>query len=214
MEYGYHEADRFRWALNSFLRCIKEVIQMATMEMQHAPELNSWLKQQKEELHKDELVGYLFKQRDLIVHRSMLKPASEGMVGLTKGRGLKLGIGMPIDPLEDSEQAILRYIDHAAREEDFLGILYTEDGYGEYTCVERSWRMEPFPEKELTELAAEAWDKVANLVHSLASRLGAKVSDLKFELSNANSVRIRVFEPDFIKENLEAAKEFHAKNTT
>lgn len=214
MEYSYHEADQFRWALNSFLRCIKEVIQIATMELQQEAEIASWLKNQRKELQNDQLIQYLFKQRDLVVHQSMLKPKSNGTVGFTKGRGIKLGIGLPIDPLQDSEVAILRYIDHAARETDFLGILYTDDGYGEYTCVERIWKMDQFPDSELTELASEAWHKVAALVYGAAEKLGAKIKEPSFELSHPNHVRIKIFEPDFVKKELESAKEFYASKET
>ncbi|WP_429183127.1 hypothetical protein [Aeromonas rivipollensis] len=73
MEYSYHEADQFRWALNSFLRCIKEVIQIATMELQQEAEIASWLKSQRKGLQNDQLIQYLFKQRDLVVHQSMLR---------------------------------------------------------------------------------------------------------------------------------------------
>lgn len=214
MEYSYHEADKFRWSLNSFLRCIKEVTQMATMELQQEPDIASWLKEQKSVLHQDNLISYLFKQRDLVVHRSMLKPGSSGTVGFTKGRGIKLGIGFQIDPLQDSEVAILRYIDHAARKTDFLGILYTDDDFGEYTCVQRIWKMEPFPDSELTELALEAWNKVACLIYGAAEKLGAKVKEPKFELSHKHAVRIKVFEPEFVKTHLEQAQEHYANEKT
>lgn len=45
----------------------------------------------------------------------MLKPASSGSVGFTRGRGMKLGLGLPIDPLSDSKEAIKRYIYTAAK---------------------------------------------------------------------------------------------------
>lgn len=34
MEHFYHEADAFRWSLNSFLRALKEVPQLLQMELQ------------------------------------------------------------------------------------------------------------------------------------------------------------------------------------
>ncbi|HEY9826481.1 MAG TPA: hypothetical protein V6D19_13630, partial [Stenomitos sp.] len=88
MEEHYHKANRFRWSLNSFLRTIKEVLQLVTMEVQHHLEVASWLKEERKRLSEEPLIALMFKQRDVVVHRSMLKPASKGMVGFTRGRGL------------------------------------------------------------------------------------------------------------------------------
>ena len=215
MEENYHYADRFRWSLNSFLRTLKEVQQILTMELQQNKDASSWLKVRREELSSDGLLSFLFKQRDIVVHKQMLKPASSGTVGFTKGRGIKLGLGMPIDPLDDSEVAILKYIWFAAKDTDFMGILYTEeDGSGEYTCVERVWRLGAFPEREVTELAVEAWEKVASLATGAAERLGAAVSAPSFKLRNANGVRIKIFPPEFVKANLASAKAAHSASAT
>jgi hypothetical protein len=215
MEDNYHYADRFRWSLNSFLRTLKEVQQILTMELQQNKEASDWLKVRREELSTDGLLSFLFKQRDIVVHKQMLKPASSGSVGFTKGRGMKLGLGMPIDPLEDSEVAILKYIWFAAKDLDFMGILYAEeDGSGEYTCVERVWRLDTFPEREVTELAVEAWKMVASLATGAAEKLGAAVSAPSFELRNANRVRIKIFPPEFVKTNLESAKTAHRESAT
>ncbi len=207
MEQHYHRADCFRWSLNSFLRSLKEVVQLLTMDVQGKPEIVKWLRAEKEKLNDEPLIAFLFKQRDIIVHRAMLKPASKGTVGFTRGRGLKLGLGMPIDPLADSETAILRYIHIAAKDKDFLGILYTEeDGGGEYTCVQREWRMDQFPDTELTELAAQAWERVAKLTLDTATKLGASVIEPNFELQNPDRVQFEIYRPDWVKEQLETAK--------
>ncbi|MBS4726518.1 hypothetical protein [Aeromonas veronii] len=207
MEQHYHRADYFRWSLNSFLRSLKEVVQLLTMDVQGNSEIVIWLREEKEKLNEEPLIAFLFKQRDIVVHRAMLKPASKGTVGFTRGRGLKLGLGMPIDPLADSEDAILRYIRFAAKDKDFLGILYTEeDGCGEYTCVQREWRMEQCPDTELTELAAQAWERVAKLTLNTATKLGASVIEPKFELQNPNRVQFEIYRPEWVKEQLEKAK--------
>lgn len=207
MEEHYHQADRFRWSLNSFLRTIKEVLQLVTMEVQQHREVSAWLRGEKKKLSQEPLIDFLFKQRDMVVHKSMLKPASKGTVGFTRGRGLKLGLGIPIDPLADSEDAILRYIHIAAKDKDFLGILYTEeDGGGEYTCVQREWRLDRFPDQELTQLAAQAWERVAKITLEAATKLGATVIDPKFELRNPNQVQFEIYPPEWVKEQLAAAK--------
>lgn len=210
MEEHYHQADQYRWSLNSFLRALKEVLQLVTMEVQHHEELREWYKEERKSISQDPIVGFLFKQRDIVVHKARLKPASKGTVGFTKGRGIKLGIGMPINPLEDSETAMLHYIWYAAKESDFLGILYTEeDGGGEYSCVEREWRMDEFPDEEIIDLAARAWEKVAAVLGSVGSKLGAQVKAPALKLHNPNMVRVQVYNPEWIRENLEQAKAYY-----
>jgi hypothetical protein len=207
MEQHYHRADFFRWSLNSFLRSLKEVVQLLTTDVQSNAGVVKWLREEKENLRDEPLIGFLFKQRDIVVHQKMLKPASSGTIGFTRGKGLKLGLGIAIDPLDDSENAILRYIHAAAKDADFLGIHYTEeDGGGEYTCVQREWRMEQFNDTELTKLAAQAWDRVAKLTLNTATRLGASVVEPKFELQNPNKVQLEIYRPEWVKEKLEGAK--------
>src|SRR5690625_1888961 len=102
------------------------------MEVQGDKNLSKLVADKKSELSNDPLIGFLYKQRDVVVHKSMLKPASSGSVGFTRSRGMKHGLGLPIDPLSDSEEGIKKYIYHVAKDIDFLGILYTEeDGGGE-----------------------------------------------------------------------------------
>jgi hypothetical protein len=215
MEEHYHKADRFRWSLNSFLRTLKEVLQLVTMEVQQHREVTNWLSSEKKKLSEEPLIEFLFKQRDIVVHKSMLKPASKGTVGFTRGRGLKLGLGMPIDPLADSEDAILKYIHFAAKDCDFLGILYTEeDGGGEYTCVQREWRLDRFPDQELTHLASQAWESVAKLTLEAAEKLGAEVIDPKFELQNPNHVQFEIYRPDWVKDRLTEAQARLVRNKT
>lgn len=207
MEEHYHQADQFRWSLNSFLRAVKEVLQVLTMEVQGRKGVREWLKDEKTKLRDDPLIAFVYKQRDAIVHKTMLKPASKGMVGFTRGRGLKLGIGVAIDPLEDSESAVLRYIYFAAKDKDFLGLLYMEDDEsGEYTCVQREWRLDKFPDKEITELAAEAWERVARVTLEAATRLGATVIAPEFKLGNPNHVQFEIYRPEWVKEQFERAK--------
>jgi hypothetical protein len=40
----------------------------------------------------------------------MLLPDSRAIVGITEGRGMKLGMGFPINPLDDSDVGIRRYL--------------------------------------------------------------------------------------------------------
>ena len=183
--------------------------------MQGNKKLLKLVADKKVELSKDPMIEFLYKQRNIVVHKSMLKPASSGVIGFTRGHGMKLGLGLPIDPLSDSEEGIKRYIYFAAKERDFLGILYTEDDdCGEYTCVQREWKLEQFPEDEVTKLAATAWEKVAQSFFDVAGEMGAQLIKPVFELANPNHVQFEIDKPEWVKEQLEQAKFWIAENQT
>lgn len=214
MEQNYHEADKFRWSLNSFLRALQEVLQLVSMEIQSKPDIVRWFREHRAALDSDPLIALFFKRRNMVVHKSMLKPSSKGSVGYTRGRGLKIGLSMPIDPMVDSQVAILRYIGHVAKTDfDFLGILYTkDDGGGEYTCVQREWRLKDFPDQEVTQLCAQAWERVAGLTLATAQKMGANVIIRKFELGNPHSVQFEIYRPEWVNEQLSIAKVRHAES--
>lgn len=210
MEANYHYSDKFRWSLNSFLRTLVEIPQILQMQIQNNKEVNDWFRKERSYLFQnDELIGFCKDKRNDIVHKEMLIPNSQVAVGFTRGKGLKLGMSWPANPSEDSEMAILKYINFSINDEngDFLGILYQEDdGSGEYTCVERIWRLDKFPNSELTELAASAWNKVADLLQQTAKKLNAELVDLEFELESIYNVRYQIYPPSWIKEQIELAK--------
>src|SRR4029078_2526091 len=103
MENYYHFSSQFRWHLNAFLKALKEVPQLLQMELQNEPGFAKWFREQREQLAQDPLIAHLFDQRDMIVHRDMLVPQSRCAVGVTEFRGMKLGVGFNINPLEDSD---------------------------------------------------------------------------------------------------------------
>lgn len=207
MEEKYHNADQFRWSLNSFLRSLKEVLKIVEHELQGNKEIVDWLRVERSRLYEDPLLSFLFKQRDIVVHKNMLKPASKGSIGFSRGKGMKIALGIPIDPLDDSDMAIMKYINFAARQGDVIGILYMEDdGGGEYTCVQREWRLKKFPDTELTKLAAEAWERLAKFIFQTAKRLGAQLVEMVFDLGDRDLVQIEMYRPEWIKKEFEKAK--------
>lgn len=207
MQTYYHHADQFRWSLNSFLRSFKEIIQILTMELQVATEHLEWFKAEKALLNQDPIVDYLHKQRDISVHRSMLKPASKGVVGFARGKVLKLGMQIPIDPLANSESAILDYIEIAARKKDMLGILYEEeDGSGEYTCVKREWHFPNYPDVDISSLACQAWQRTASLIFRTGEKLGAAIVEPELVAQPLEDIQIMLFDPKWIKAKLAQAR--------
>ena len=204
MKMHYHSADSFRWSLNCFLRSLKEVAQIILMEIQDNPDARSLFKTIKTNLNDDELISFLFKQRDIIVHKQMLKPNSSAFVGFTKGRGLKLGFKFPLNPLEDSEIGIKKYIHFLikSKEKDFFGFLYMDpdDDCGEYSCVQREWKLEEFPDTEIIDLATHAWEIVAEALFETARFLGAKLIQPKLEKTPKDDYQIEAYHPQWVKE--------------
>ena len=64
MEMYYHAADPFRWHLNSFLRALKEVPQLASMALQNLDGFTEWYRPRRSALAEDSLISILSKQRD------------------------------------------------------------------------------------------------------------------------------------------------------
>lgn len=202
LELHYHEADLFRWHLNAFLKALKESRQLLQQELQNYPGFTTWFKPQKEKLQSDPLLKFLSKQRDYVVHRGMLKPGSHGMIGITEGRGIKLGFALPINPLEDSELAMTRYL-HAAADRktgDFMGLLRLDED--SLPCVQREWRLAPFKE-EVVELTAKAWLAVGETVTATVRWLGADVPDLSLECRHSSQrVQFKLFDRKKLRKQL------------
>ena len=127
LEDYYHFADPFRWHLNTFLRAIKEIPELISMGLQNRPGFRDWYKPHREALTADPVVRYLAEQRDFVVHRGMLKPRSHGLIGITEGRGMKLGLGIPIDALADSDDAMKKYLAVVASKGDALELLMDDE---------------------------------------------------------------------------------------
>ena len=169
MEERYHSADPFRWHLNAFLKALKEVPQIVQMELQNLDGFPKWYTPIRDTLANDQLIAYLGKSRDNIVHKGMLIPNTRASLGVTEGRGMKLGLSFPLDPLEDSDAAMKRYLAIAASGSDFLGILIEDED--SRPCVYRRWALEGF-EPELVDLCAQAWLQTGQLLDAVLRWLG------------------------------------------
>lgn len=210
MQEHYHCAAKFRWALSSFLRAIKEVSQIISMEVQVNNDLKEWYKEKRKEISKDPIISYLSKQRDIVVHQKALETASKGTIGFTRNKKLKLGLGISIDPSHDSEEAILTYINFAAKESDFLGILYTEhDGSGEFTAVVREWCLDEHLDTEVTLLCKHAWEMLIKVVVDLGCMLGADLFAPELKMKPIEDVTIQMYNPEWIKKQYDIAMQAH-----
>lgn len=203
MEQYYHNADQFRWHLNVFLKALKEVPDLLQMAIQNDKDLVAWFRKQRDILRKDPLIDVLSRQRNLIVHSSMLVPQSSGTVGITEGRGIKAGLTAPIHPLEDSEAALLRYAVRF-RDIDFLGLVTPDED--SLPCVQREWRLSEFDE-ELVDLCARAWLRVGETIDAVLRRQGAEPPTLSLDCRHeSQEVRIKCFDRDALIEQVQATR--------
>ncbi len=204
LEQYYHFADPFRWHLNAFLKSIKEVPQLLQMSLQNHKGFNKWYRQEREKLTADPLMRFLADQRDFVVHRGMLVPNSHGSIGITEGRGFKLGLTFPVHPLEDSDHAMLRYLHHAVKHGDFLQILAKDDD--SLPCIHRVWRVPPF-EEEILDIAAQAWLRTGETVNAVVAWLGETPSELSLACRHSSqSVQYKLFDRKKLNQQLRALR--------
>ncbi|QOK28053.1 hypothetical protein IIE26_05125 [Cytobacillus oceanisediminis] len=202
MEENYHESDPFRFALNSFIRVIKEVPQILQMELQNRDGFKEWYINRRRLTTQDPLISDLFKKRDIVVHKSMLRPKSSAVLGITEGRGFKLGLGLPLDPFQDSDVLIIQYLflnNEKEGEEDIFGILGSDEE--SLPCIERHWGLDPF-EEGILELAVQAWNTIASLINDTVIWLGEDPSELHLTLKCIHSsaaVSVRTYRRDWIQ---------------
>lgn len=194
MEEYFHLADPFRWALNGFLRTIKEVPQLLLMEFQNHSGFPDWYRPRKEQLANDPLLALLFKSRDVIVHRKMLMPSSTGYLGITRGRAIKVGLGVPFDPDEDSD-AVMKRLTTVAREMgDIMGFFHPDDE-DTAPCIDRTWRLPEFPDDDLVDLSAKAWHRVAAEVADSIEHVVGTRPQIKLDcLHGSERVRLRMYD--------------------
>lgn len=176
LEEFYHFSDPFRWHLNAFLKAIKEIPNLLSVELQNHEGFPEWFRTEREKLKGNVLLSFLSKQRDFVVHRGMLVPKSHGGIGCTEGRGFKVGISLPINPRLNSDEAMHRYLFLIVKDrKDPLSLLKPDDD--SVPCVHRVWRLDPFDE-ELVELASRAWLQTGETLTNAIRWLGAEPPEL------------------------------------
>jgi hypothetical protein len=193
LEQFYHDADPFRWSLNCFIRSLKEIPQLVQMDLQNRAGFPEWFRQERAKLVTDPLIAFLSEKRDFVVHRGMFVPGSSGYIGITEGRGVKSGLGMPIDPLMDSDSAMLLYICSVQGKRDFLGVLDVNDEES-MPCVQRIWKLPPF-EDEVLDLAAKAWLRVGDCIKAVINWLGHDAPELSLTCRHSTQrVQFKVYD--------------------
>jgi len=202
LEEYYHFADPLRWHLNAYLKALKEVPLLLQMGLQNQRGFSKWFSIERDQLNADPLIRHLGTQRDIVVHRGMLVPNSHGGIGVTEGRGFKLGMSFPLAPFEDSDHAMHRYLHYMLRPDaiDFLGVLADDDD--SLPCVHRIWRLEPF-EQELVDLTATAWLRLGEVVNKVVQWIGAEPQTLSLSCRHSGQqVQFKLYNRDKLRSEL------------
>ena len=205
LEQHYHDADPFRWHFNAFLKSIKEIPHLLSMSLQNRTGFSKWFKNERERLTADPLMSFLSIKRDFVVHQGMLVPTSRGSIGITEGRGFKLGLSFPVHPLEDSEHAMHRYLYHVLEHGDFLQILMPDDD--SLPCIHREWKVAPF-EQELVELSAQAWLRTGETINAVVAWLGSEPQELSLRCRHSSQrVQFKLFDRELLNKQLNELRE-------
>lgn len=199
MESNYHIPDAFRFSLNSFIRSIKEIPQILTMELQGENDYRQAIKPQLDQLNANAFFGKLSKHRNFLVHRGMLDILSKGQVGTTEGRGVKIAIGFNIGPHESSDEAYDRYLAACKSDKTFRNL--TGPDCDSSPCIWREWRIQDFPDTELLELAISAWRLIGETISTIVVSLGGENLDLTFSCRHdPEAVKMKMFsQRDFFR---------------
>jgi hypothetical protein len=157
---------------------IKEVPQLTKMALQNESGFKSSYRTCNRRLRDDPPLNLLAKHRDFVVHRGMLRLKSGGTLGITEGRGIKLGFSIPIHPLEDSDAAMERYLHVVDEKGDFFGLLQEDED--SLPCVQREWRL-PDLDEEIVEACATAWLRTGEAIDGVLRWLGAEPPPLSLD---------------------------------
>lgn len=198
----YHEANQFRWALNGFLRSAKEITQILQMECQSIDGFVKWYRTPRDAVRSDPVIALLGKRRDIVVHQKSLLPNSEAFIGISEGRGvLKLGLGVPANPLADSDDEMIRYCRFSAAKGDLLQVF--SDDEESLPAVQRTWRIDELPDEDIVALAFSSLEKLAGLVSDTDEWLTGSECKIEIERFEPRDVPVRMYSRERLREIVE-----------
>jgi hypothetical protein len=172
VENNYHDADAFRYSMNSFIRAIREIPDIVSMELQNESGFPDWHRPIKNALEQDdELINQIIQHRNFIVHRAMLIPGSECHIATIRGRIVKMALPFPIDPFEDSKAALRRFLERTRDFPDILSILAPDEV--QLIGVVRQWKIKGVKEEVVCAFRA-AWKRMGKYLSEILVYLGGE----------------------------------------
>jgi hypothetical protein len=191
MEANYHEPEPFRYSCNSFLRAVKEIPQALLNDLQKHPEAKGKIKQSLEMVFMSDLFRTLGKQRDFVVHHGALNLSSHGKIGTMEGTKIKMVIPFPVHPWERSDEAYERYKAMCRENEILRGLGPDCDSL---PALWRTWMIPQFPNRDLLDVAFEAWVLLGGLLSSAVEAFGGEKLDLSMPCRHDSSrIKLKLY---------------------
>jgi hypothetical protein len=189
MEAHYHEPEPFRYSCNSFLRAVKEVPDALSNDLQKHREVKAKIKPQFDVFSKNDFLYALGKQRDFIVHHGALNLNSHGRIGTTEGAKIKIVFPFQVHPWETSDAAYERYKALCKTDKVLRGLGPDCDSA---PALWRTWVIPQFPNRDLLDIAFEAWSHLGELLSVAVEAFGGEKLDLSLPCRHAPElIRIR-----------------------
>jgi hypothetical protein len=172
LEGHYHDADVLRYSMNAFIRALREIPDMVNMSTQNNKEFVAWHKPVRKALEtEDPLIVQIIKHRRYIVHKSMLKPESKAYMAAIRGYTIKMQFRFYVDPFEDSDSAVNRFLEMTKENPVLLGMLAPDDV--QVLALIREWHIEGF-DKEIITVFRHAWLRIGAYLSDIIEFLGGE----------------------------------------
>lgn len=182
MEDNYHLPDAFRYSLNAFIRAIADVPELLTKNLERNEPVRQAIKPKLKELKETPLFSVLKVQRNFIVHQGMLAVQSNGAVYTMEGGKVKLSFPFRVETWESSDDAYERYKEACRTDKFWRGIGPDCDST---PAIVRTWSIPQIPNRDLLEVAFDAWSLVGQLLSETMIALGGEALDLSMPCRHA-----------------------------
>lgn len=170
IEEHYHNADALRYSMNAFIRSLREIPDMIAMALQNHEGFPAWHKPIRKSLEREDfLFSQVIRHRNHIVHKSMLKPKSKAFVASIRGYTIKMQFGFYVDPFEDSDLAIERFIKMSKSNPILMQALAPDEVQA--LALVREWHIEGYDE-EIIESFRNTWLRVNEYLSEILVFLG------------------------------------------
>jgi len=189
MEGNYHLPDAFRYSLNAFIRAIADVPKLLTKNLERHESARKTIKPKIKELEATPLFSVLKKRRNFIVHQGMLAVQSKGAVYTMEGNKVKFSFPFRVEIWESSDDAYERYKEACRTNKFWRGIGPDCDSS---PVIVRTWLIPQIPDRDLLEVAFNAWSLMGQLLSDAVIALGGEPLDLTMPCRHAPElVRIK-----------------------
>lgn len=175
METTYHLPDPFRYSLNAFIRAIADVPELLTKNLEKHKSIYATIKPKLKALKATPLFSVLTLRRNFIVHQGMLAVQSNGAVYTMEGNKVKLSFPFRVETWESSDDAYERYKEACRKDKILRGIGPDCDSS---PAIVRTWLIPQIPDRDLLEVAFDAWSLVGRLLSEAVIALGGEPIDL------------------------------------